>query len=48
MATCREQGTEKMSLYTDISISAKTIYERLGFQPAGALTHRWQGRPRGS
>ncbi len=42
IATCREQGIERMSLYTDVSISAKTIYERLGFQPAGALTYRWR------
>ncbi len=44
MATCREQGIERMSLHTDVSLPAKSIYERLGFQPAGALTYRWRRR----
>jgi hypothetical protein len=48
MVTCRENEVERMSLYTDVSISAKTIYERLGFQPAGALTYRWRRTPRDS
>jgi ribosomal protein S18 acetylase RimI-like enzyme len=46
MVTCREQGIERMSLYTDVSVSAKTIYERVGFQPAGALTYRWRASPK--
>jgi len=44
MATCRESGIERMSLYTDVSLPAKSIYERLGFQPAGALAYRWRRR----
>lgn len=46
VAPCREQGIKRMSLYTDVSISAKTIYEHLGFQPAGALTYRWRRQPK--
>ena len=47
MAACREQGIERMSLYTDVSVAAVTIYERLGFQRAGTLTYRWRA-PQGS
>ena len=40
MVTCREQGAERMSLYTDVSTVGRTLYERLGFRPAGTLTYR--------
>ncbi|MGD9676376.1 MAG: GNAT family N-acetyltransferase [Candidatus Bipolaricaulia bacterium] len=45
MAACREQGIERISLYTDASVIGRTLYERLGFRPAGALTYRWRVPP---
>ncbi|MDD4903641.1 MAG: GNAT family N-acetyltransferase [Candidatus Bipolaricaulis sp.] len=42
MAACRESGIERMSLYTDVSLPAKSIYQRVGFQSAGTLTYRWR------
>jgi GNAT superfamily N-acetyltransferase len=42
MAACREQGSERMSLYTDVGLSAESLYDALGFKPAGALTYRWR------
>jgi len=42
MAACREQGSERMSLYTDVGLSAESLYDALGFKAAGALTYRWR------
>jgi len=42
METCKERQIERMSLYTDTSAGAQTLYHRLGFTTAGALTYRWR------
>jgi ribosomal protein S18 acetylase RimI-like enzyme len=42
LATCKEHQIERMSLYTDTSVGAQTLYHRLGFEPAGTLTYRWR------
>ena len=42
METCKEQQIGRMSLYTDTSAGAQTLYHKLGFSPAGALTYRWR------
>ena len=42
MEACREHQIAAMSLYTGTSVSAQTLYHRLGFAPAGTLTYRWR------
>lgn len=42
MARCRESRIERMSLYTDTTVAAQTLYGRLGFERAGTLTYRWR------
>lgn len=42
METCREGQIDIISLYTDTSAGAQTLYHRLGFAPGGALTYRWR------
>lgn len=42
MAASRECGSERMSLYTDVGLGAESLYESVGFEPAGALTYRWR------
>ena len=39
---CHQAQTEKITLYTDTSVGAQTLYHKLGFTPAGALTYRWR------
>ena len=42
LETSLREQVETMSLYTDTSVGAQTLYHRLGFAPAGALTYRWR------
>lgn len=42
MTACRERGSERMSLYTDVGLSAESLYDALGFKAAGALSYRWR------
>jgi len=42
LTTCKDHQIERISLYTDTAIGARTLYHRLGFEPAGTLTYRWQ------
>ena len=42
LATCKDRQIERMSLYTDTSVGAQTLYHRLGFERAGTLTYRWR------
>ena len=39
---CHQAQTETITLYTDTSVGAQTLYHKLGFAPAGALTYRWR------
>ena len=39
---CHQAQTETITLYTDTSVGAQTLYHKLGFTPAGALTYRWR------
>jgi ribosomal protein S18 acetylase RimI-like enzyme len=51
MQACRGSRVERLSLYTDTSVGAQTLYRDLGFSLAGTLTYRWrrcQARDRGS
>jgi len=42
METCKAHQVERMSLYTDTSVGAQTLYGKLGFVRAGTLTYRWR------
>ena len=42
---CHQAQTETITLYTDTSVGAQTLYHKLGFAPAGALTYRWRNAP---
>ncbi len=42
LTTCKEHQIERMSLYTDTSTGAQTLYHRLGFERAGTLSYRWR------
>jgi len=39
---CRTEHLEHLSLYTDTSVGAQTLYHKVGFVPAGVLTYRWR------
>ena len=39
---CHQEQTETITLYTDTSVGAQTLYHKAGFTPAGALTYRWR------
>lgn len=42
LARCHAEGLAFMSLYTDTTVDAQSLYRNLGFTPAGALAYRWR------
>ena len=47
MARCAESGCYKLALSSNLRReAAHRFYERLGFEPAGALTYRWRRAPK--
>jgi|GEM_PF-1266849 GNAT superfamily N-acetyltransferase len=44
MTACQTTGARLLSLYTDSTVDAQSLYLNLAFEPAGALAYRWKSK----